>query len=289
VSVSGQVSWPPEAPVWTFRWEVIDGDSEAIAFRDVQFRGRKVFHKASLPMIRVQYDSAHGPYKDSLSIRNMKGPVKVYEHLQSGFRHLVVESYHTGYDLGRYRLVNRWMFRIDGLILPQLVSAGLQHPSTHRHHVYWRFDFDIAGAANNLALEHPPTSSTNWGYGPGWRPIPGEQQTYGFSSATPWWPSAWAVINKPTVIGYMIEPGPRDGMADDFSNFVMSLNAYHGREDLKGRLGTPSDDQVWKHIDGESVDGQDVVFWYVAHLHHHYPGPEFEWHACGPLLWPFGY
>ncbi|MEV4840388.1 hypothetical protein AB0K05_38190 [Nonomuraea sp. NPDC049486] len=280
MSVSGRVSWPPEAPVWTFLWELVDGDTEAIAFRDVYFLGRKVFHKASLPMIRVRYDSGAGPYKDQLSIGNMQGPVKVFEHNQSGFRHLVVESYHT---IGRYHLVNRWFFRYDGLILPQLHSAGLQHPSTHQHHVYWRFDFDVGGASNNLALEYTPGDSTNWGYGIGWRPITGEE-AFWFSN------KRWAVINKqfPNV-GYFINRGEFDGQADSFSQIEGAAVLYRGTEDLRGRLGSPIDDGIYQHVTGENIDGKDVVFWYVAHLNHHYHGPEFEWHVCGPLLWPHRY
>jgi Cu2+-containing amine oxidase len=279
MSVSGQVNWPPEAPVWSFLWEVNDGDSEAIAFRNVHFRGKKVCHKASLPMIRVRYDSGAGPYKDPLSIGNMQGPVKVYEHNQSGFRHLVVESYHR---ISQYHLVNRWFFRSDGLILPQLHSAGLQHPSTHQHHVYWRFDFDIDGAANNLALAHVATGG-NWGYGPGWMPLP--RETWQPTTAA----TGWAALNKQTNRGYMIDRGPHDKPSDAFEPADMYATAYHGVEDLKGRLGTAYSSQISTHINNESIDGQDLVFWYIAHLHHHYHGPEFEWHVCGPLLWPFSY
>lgn len=279
MSVSGRVSWPSGSPVWTFLWELNDGDSEAIAFRDVYFRGKKVFHKASLPMIRVRYNSGAGPYKDPLSIGNMQGPVKVYQHNQSGFGHLVVESYHR---IGEYHLVNRWFFRSDGLILPQLHSAGLQHPSTHQHHVYWRFDFDPEGAANNLSLAHVGTS-TNWGYGPGWMPLPRET----------WQPTAaatgWAVLNKQTNRGYLINRGPHDRPSDAFEPADMYVAAYRGTEDLKGRLGTAYSSQIATHINNENIDGQDVVFWYIAHLHHTYHGPEFEWHVCGPLLWPLRY
>ena len=282
MSASGRVSWPPEAPVWTFLWEVVDGDTEAIAFRDVHFRGRKVCHKASLPMIRVHYDSGNGPYKDQLSTGNMRGPVKVYELNQSGFRFLVVESYHHGADLGRYHIVNRWMFRSDGLILPQLLSAGLEHRATHQHHVYWRFDFDIDGAPNNLTLAHMNIGG-DWGWGPGWLPLP--QETWQVTISA----SSWAVLNKQTTRGYRIERGPNDQPCDSFEAADMYVVAYHGPEDLKGRLGTPWAAQIFTHINNENIDGGDVVFWYVAHLHHHYPGPEFEWHACGPLLWPFGY
>jgi hypothetical protein len=279
MSVFARVSWPAEAPVWTFLWELNDGDTEAIAFRDVFFRGRKVLHKASLPMIRVRYDSGNGPYKDQLSIGNMDRPVKVYEHFQGGFRHLVVESYHR---IGRYHLLNRWFFRQDGLILPQLHSAGLQHPSTHQHHVYWRFDFDIEGSSNNLPLEYSPGQSTNWGYGPGWRPLVGEEAIY--SSNT-----SWAILNKESNRGYKINRGQFDGRPDFFGRLNGAIVAYRGAEDLRGRLGSASDDGLYQHITGEPVNGADVVMWYVAHLQHVYHGPEFEWHACGPLLWPIRY
>lgn len=279
---SGTVSWPPEAPLWTFLWEVADYDSEAIAFRNVVFRGKKVAHKMSLPMIRVQYDLAGaGPYKDSLRGSNMPGPVKVYEGTNPSYRFLVVESYHT---IGRYRLTNRWIFRSDGIILPQLYSAGLQHPSDHRHHCYWRFDFDIDGSATDLALWYKRAEGTNWGYGPGWFPIRNEGQFTRWGSN-----QVFAAINKPNNIGYLVEPGPFDGVVDGFARNDVSVVLYRGTEDLKGALGAAGDDQIWQHVNGENVDGQDIVLWYCAHLAHHASeGPD-EWHVCGPILRPFGY
>ncbi|MFX0579371.1 hypothetical protein [Nocardia nepalensis] len=280
MSASGTVSWPPEAPVWRFNWEIIDGNSEAIAFRDVFYRGIKVLHKASLPMIRVQYDSGDGPYKDALSAGNMRRPVAVYEGSPApNFRFLVVESYHT---IGRYRLLNRWIFRSDGIILPQLYSAGLQHPANHRHHVYWRFDFDIDGLANNLALQHALTSQ-NWGYGPGWIPRTVELSTIHIGD------NRWAVLKKGTNRGYLIDKGPFDGASDWFSRMDVAITLYHGPEDLRGALGTSNDDQLWQHVNGENVDGQDVVMWYVAHLRHEAHDGGDEWHVCGPILQSFGY
>jgi hypothetical protein len=230
-------------------------------------------------MIRVHYESGAGPYKDQLAIGNMQGPVKVYEHNQSGFRHLVVESYHR---IGRYQIVDRWFFRTDGLILPQLLSAGLQHPATHQHHVYWRFDFDIGGAANNLVLAHMNVGG-DWGYGPGWLPLP--RETWQVTTSA----SNWAVINKQSNLQYIIDRGPNDAPSDAFEPADMYLVAFHGNEDLKGRLGSAYAADIFTHINNESVDGGDVVFWYVSHLRHQYPGPEGEWHAVGPLLRPVNY
>jgi Cu2+-containing amine oxidase len=279
MSSSGHIRWPPEAPVWTFFWEVIDGHSEAIAFLEVRFRGIKVFHKASLPMIRVQYDSGDGPYKDALGGGNMKGPVTVSEGSHPAYRFLVVESYHR---IGRYHLLNRWIFRSDGIVLPQLYSAGLQHPSNHRHHCYWRFDLDIDGAATNLALQHALTG-TDWGYGPGWIPKRNEISTIHIGD------NVWAVLNKTSNRGCMIYQGPFDGASDWFSRTDVAVTAYHGPEDVKGGLGTAHDDELWKHVNGENVDGQDIVLWYVAHLQHVAHDNGDEWHVCGPILQLFGY
>ncbi|MEV6280816.1 hypothetical protein [Nocardia sp. NPDC051832] len=280
MSVSGQVSWPPEAPVWNFVWQVVDGDSEAIAFLNVSYRGKKVLHKASVPMIRVHYDQGGGPYKDQMSIGNMRRPVAVYEgNPGSGFRFLVVESYH---EIGRYRLLNRWIFRDDGIILPQMYSAGLQHPYNHRHHVYWRFDFDIDGAANNLALQHLPTGQ-DYGYGPGWHPKRTEVST------THTGENRWAVMNKATDRGFLIDKGPFDGHSDWFGPRDVAVVGYRGAEDLRGGLGTAHDDQIPHHVNNENIDGQDVVMWYVAHLAHVAHDNGDEWHVCGPILRHFRY
>ena len=279
MSTSSTVSWPPGAPLWTFSWEVIDGDSEGVVFRNVFYKGKKVLYKASLPMIRVQYDYGAGPYKDQLSGTNMQGPVQVYE--ETGHNFLVVDSFHL---IGNYRLLNRWLFLRNGFIQPQLFSAGLQYPANHRHHVYWRFDFDIDGASNNLALAYDPSVSTNWGYGPGWRPVEGEEAIYrGFNPL-------WAVLNKEAGIpGYVIQPGDFDGHSDNFSPFDGSLVVYHAEEDLKGRMGKPYDDELYQQVTGEPTNGKDLVLWYVAHLAHDASDHGDEWHVCGPILRPFGY
>jgi Cu2+-containing amine oxidase len=87
----------------------------------------------------------------------------------------------------------------------------------------------------------------------------------------------------------LIRKGPFDGASDWFSTIDVAVAAYHGAEDMKGGLGTPQDDELWKHVNGENVDGQDVVLWYVAHLQHLVHDNGDEWHVCGPILQLFGY
>jgi hypothetical protein len=94
---------------------------------------------------------------------------------------------------------------------------------------------------------------------------------------------------KTTNRGCMIHKGPFDGASDWFSRVDVAVTAYRGPEDMMGGLGTPHDDQLWKHVNGDSVDGRDVVFWYVAHLQHVVHDNGDEWHVCGPILRLFVY
>jgi hypothetical protein len=101
--------------------------------------------------------------------------------------------------------------------------------------------------------------------------------------------TGWAVLNKRNFRGYVIDRRPFDGATDWFSRIDVAVTAYHGPEDLKGALGTATDDELWKQVNGENIDGTDLVMWYVAHLYHTAHDGGDEWHVCGPILSPFGY
>lgn len=49
-------------------------------------------------------------------------------------------------------------------VYPRLYSSGLQCNYNHRHHTYWRFDFDIDGADQDLVLEYN-SNTPDLGYG----------------------------------------------------------------------------------------------------------------------------
>ena len=296
--MAGHVRWPADNPVWEFDWRLsAPPDSEGIAFTHVYYKGHEVLYKASLPMIRVQYDpllifgrpTAAGPYKDSLHAFNLKvvgaipltfAPPVAYEATSWGIRFMVVESTHR---IGHYRLTNRWLFREDGVIQPQLYSAGLQFPSNHRHHVYWRFDFDIDGNHSDLALNRLDWWPLDWGFGKHWHPI--TEESYHHRPVS----SGFRVLDTKTGRGYEIAPGPFDGESDDFSSEDFWVFRYHDNEDRRGAIGTPSDDQLFPMINNEPTGGQDVVVWYVAHLNHEAAEGGDEWHVCGPIIKPFGF
>jgi hypothetical protein len=63
---------------------------------------------------------------------------------------------------------------------------------------------------------------------------------------------------------------------------------YQGSEDLHGQQGSAADDALMPYVNGEDVNGKDVVLWYAAHLHHHAADGGSDWHGAGPDLVPFG-
>jgi Cu2+-containing amine oxidase len=287
MSESGFVTWPnPSTPLWQFGYTLADSpDAEGIAITGASFRGRKVLYKGSLPSLRVQYNSSCGPYKDPLTYNNAhaisgSNRVKVYTIWSGGLSGVATEAFHT---IGAYKLTERWTFWADGRITPRLYSAGLQCNIDHRHHPYWRFDFDIEGAPNDTVFEYNSTTP-DLGWGPGWH-VKHHEITRVKNPATH---RSWAVMDVNTMRGYHVLPGANDGTGDAFAPRDLFVMRYHSAEDKHGQQGNASDDGLAAYINGEIVEKSDVVFWYCAHLGHHAePEHADEYHACGPTLIPF--
>jgi hypothetical protein len=289
MSESGSVVWPSSAdPLWRFNWRLADSpDQEGIVIRSVRYRGRQLLYKASLPSLRVHYDGPCGPYKDPLNYNNAQptsrcpsSRVCLYSYTSGGKRALGLESYHR---IGAYRLTHRWVFWEDGWLMARLYSAGLQCNYDHRHHAYWRFDFDIDDSANDLVFEYN-NYTPNLGWGPGWHTKNAEITRVKNPSSH----RSWAVMDLQSQRGYHLLPGPNDETADWFSTRDLWVLRYHGTEDKYGQQGSASDDGLSAYVNGEDVYGKDAVLWYCAHLHHHAAEGGDDWHSAGPNLAPFG-
>jgi len=124
MSESGHLVWPSAAnKLWELDYALADSpDAEGIAIRQVRYRGRLVFWKASLPSLRVQYDeNACGPYKDPLnyndsqpSSRCPNSRVCAYTYASGGHQCLGLQC---SYQIGAYRLMQYFVFVDDGRIL----------------------------------------------------------------------------------------------------------------------------------------------------------------------------
>lgn len=288
MSEAGTIVWPgPGEPLWRFDWLLADApDEEGIVLRSVRFRDRQLLYKASLPSLRVQYSGDCGPYKDPLTWNNAQPTTRcpatrvcVYAYVSGGLRALVVESYHR---IGAYRLTHRWVFWEDGWLMARLYSAGLQCNYDHRHHAYWRFDFDVGDAANDLILEYN-TYTPDVGWGTGWH----AKQSEITRLKNPTSSRSWAVMDLQTGRGYHVIPGPDDGVADNFSTSDLWALQYRGSEDKHGQQGNAATDGLAAYLNAENINGADVVAWYCGHLLHHAAHGGDDWHAVGPNLAPF--
>ncbi|WP_157651877.1 hypothetical protein [Burkholderia ubonensis] len=283
--------WPdPSDPIWEFDW-YLGCEPEGLQISRAYFRGRDVFYKATTPILRVQYDPIDHlvrEFRDHLNWQNSHW-IDIYEGVATNapVRYIAIDTYYNR-GIGNYRILQRWVLWENGVIDARVFSRGEQWPANHRHHIYWRFDFDIDHPSNNLVLEWQGYG--NYGYGDGWLPLTIEavrnKQEFlrpdGSTDGT-----SWAVIDKDTGSGYQISPGENDGVADAFSAFDLAVERYHGWEDdLPCRIASAQNDQVADLINGESVDGEDVVVWYVGHLFHDVSDIGRDWHETGARLIP---
>jgi hypothetical protein len=289
MSEAGSVIWPgPDEPLWTFGWRLADApDQEGVVVRAARYRGHQMFYKASLPSLRVQYDGPCGPYKDRLTYNNAQPTTRCpnsrvcqYSYLSGGLRALGVESYHR---IGAYRLTHRWVFWEDGVVMARLYSAGLQCNDNHRHHAYWRFDFDIDDAASDQVFEYN-SYTPDLGWGPGWHAKTYEITRLKNASSN----RRWAVMDRSTQRGYLLIPGAGDGAADAFSSSDVWVLRYQATEDRNGLQGDAANDGLAPYLNHEDVSGQDVVVWYCGHLSHDAHEGGSHWHGVGPDLIPFG-
>jgi hypothetical protein len=270
---SGHVNWGP----WRFDWEVYN--NAGLAIRNVTFNNEEVLYKGSMPVIRVQYDdNACGPFADQISwgslvdISNCGGG-KV---CQRTFTRDGVDWYEIGIlaHIGSYRLYDVWYLSADGWINGVLWSKGLQCQVNHVHHPYWRMDFDINGFPSDQTFVFD-NNRPDEGWGAGWHKHTNELN----ETKNPATGRDWFARDSPTGHGMWIIPSVADGTADSFSSVDAAPRLYHSAEDESWPFG------AWGEVgynNGEGLQEQDDVFWYVAHLHHHADEGSDQWHGAGP-------
>ena len=335
---NGHIAWPADDPVWEFdvyrpanRTTV---NSSGVEIRNVTYQGRKVFDRASVPVLNVEYDEGGcGCFRDwqteeaSVDIGDdavitadcgtvreggrqlrsgiaVSSPGAVVASCETNtdpgntspggdagdFVGLAVEDYGdelvvTGHSrAGWYRYRMKWHFYSDGRIWPEFSFAAADAVCTetgHRHHAYWRFDFDLEGTpTNDIVREHPGG---------------GEPQAFtseasrvlgGPSDAT-----FWSVIDEATGMGYEIVPGEEDRLltVDPYSKTDALVLRYKVDELDDGlTIGGGCAFAFEPFVNGEALQGEDTVFWYRAGALHT-AGSPFECDIVGPMLRPIGF
>ena len=322
---NGHVAWPADAPVWEFDFyrpanrTTINGGG--LEIRNVSFRGRKVFDRASVPVLNVEYDeggcgcfrdwqtveasvdpgagatltlpclaqSTPGAVRTACEANANRGPRQPGGDVGS-FSGVTVEDYGdelvlTGHSkAGWYRYRMKWHFYADGRIWPEFSFAAADAVCTekgHRHHAYWRFDFDLDGTPrNDVVREHS-------GGGAG-QPFATEaSRALGGPSDRTY----WSVTDAATGAGYEIVPGDEDRRlpVDAFSKTDALVLRYRVDEIDDGlTVSTGCAFEFEPFTNGEALDGEDTVFWYRSGALHT-AGAPFECDIVGPMLRPVGF
>jgi hypothetical protein len=311
------IVWPAKKPVWSLCWVSPDAssgvDGSGLELRHVYYKGHQVLYRAHVPCLNVKYDPG-GCGGSTLSYRDWARSLVPFEANNVKVPGLYAEPTvppktvcdHPGVDKGTfsgvaaekradrlilttqmsagwYRYIHSWTFFPNGTIQAHFAFTGVNSPciiKPHNHHVYWRFDFDIDGAPNDVIEEYNAASKT-------WRAFKTETSRLSDAKHT----RHWRVRDKKTKRGYEVIPGATDGVADTWGVADMWALRYHYNEiDDGGRTTGPSADaaHMSKYINGENIDGQDVVLWYRAGFRHISKPGHIGCHTVGPTLRPFG-
>lgn len=290
-------------------------NGSGVELRYVDYRGKRVLYRAHLPLLNVRYDNdACGPYLDW---QEEEGMIQAHGvDVAPGFRlcpspaqtildtgddagsFLGVAIYIHGQEVvlvsemeaGWYRYVSEWRLHANGNIRPRFGFGAVDSSScvcrVHHHHAYWRLDFDIRSAGDNVVREFNDPSLLG---GAKWRTIRFETQR----PRNPARKRRWRVQHRDTGEAYEIVPGAEDGVATSspdwpFPQGDLWLVRYRGSELDNGvtATGPPYEANIGNFVNNESIDGADVVVWYGGHATHdvsHEPPGSFG-HIVGPEL-----
>jgi hypothetical protein len=278
-----------------------------VELRYVDYRGKRVLYQAHVPILNVLYDAnACGPYRDWQYQEGMLDaagtnvapgfllcPTPAKTILDTGSdvgTFLGVAIYVAGQEVvlvsemhaGWYRYVSEWRLHANGTIRPRFGFDATSNScvcTRHHHHVYWRLDFDIRTAGNNVIQEFndpPIIAGTNW------HTKSYEIMRYRNAANN----RQWRVSNAGSGDSYAIVPNANDGTAlgDPYARGDLWFLRYRPTEiDDAPIVGTEI--QIDKYKNWESLVNQDVVVWYGAHFTHDVTGPHVD-HIVGPDLVP---
>lgn len=168
---------------------------------------------------------------------------------------------------GWYRYASEWRFHVDGTLKPRWGFSAVKSGSNcvcqvHRHHFYWRLDFDIVNPENVVReFNDPPLSGTSH-----FHDILFESKR----QKNPGRKRHWEISNRRKGNTYGLFPGPNDGTSDAFGVGALWVLKFHPGELDDGRVSGEDQAKIDEKFAtlGEFVKDSDVVIWYAAHFRH---------------------
>lgn len=329
---------------WEFCWQLDDMRVQGLELNDVRYQGKRVFWKVGVPLSITRYhNNQFGPFKDalgnvaaagvqgfgngSLAIDAAHCPRWLGQGtlLQDGRVCLETIGGATPrvalwsrFDLFNYRFVNGYVLHADGTFEPKVMLGGTlldqnvcrgsmatsSGCAAHFHHVYWRFDLDVDGAANDTIQEFhrvesnvPPAVVVDQGCSPRrggpWCDLAVEApRLRDPATYTKWRVADASSLNERGSRRSFELLSESQGPGDAVSPFDAFALAYKGDSAQLGYevVGRPTtDDAILRYANGEVIRNADVVLWYVEHVFHEPRDeeiPTMQWHTVGPKVLP---
>jgi hypothetical protein len=269
---SGSMNWND----WSFSWTINAPTYEGLVLTDVRWKGVKVLYKASMPVIRVQYaNNACGPYADRIYSGNMianpdcPNDKVCVRQFSSDLMDIGIQAHLGGYYIGQV-----WSFTRSGVMGAHLWSRGWHCNVSHRHHPYWRLDFDVEVVNDQILHYRQPGGPIQWF----------EIHNEG-ASALAGVPGGWVVRNPSGPRNVGVTPGPTE-VGDAFSPWDAEYRLYKSAEDAGWPWGAFSQ---LPFNEGEDIWGRDIVFWRTGHLSHTWDGSDPQganWHGTSVFIYP---
>ncbi|MFI9550353.1 hypothetical protein [Nonomuraea endophytica] len=283
-----------------------DGAGSGVELRNVRYKGRLLLRQAHVPILNVEYEEGT-TFRDGVSFETRfsaagSDPVGWGWRLCTAPPRTIIERpstdagnfqgvafHHDGEQLrivselaaGWYRYASDWRLGDDGTIRPRFGFAATRNPMTckvHRHHAYWRFDFDIDGAENDVVEQINETGSI----------IPEPAPIIRETSRKRRHPALyWQVRDKSSGRGLQLHPGPFDGTADAFGISDLWFLRHHPGELYDGDPDPRNRAMLNRFVNGESINGANLVIWYAGHYYHDQAHPQpHQGELIGPELIP---
>jgi len=289
------MQWPTLNPVWElcFRTPVqsTGPNGSGIELTDVTYQGHLVLKRAHAPILNVLYKAGCGCFRDwsnqetRFEVINASGQVSggpgAYAEASvpprtvcdvggsqgdlGSFRGVAAEKLGdeliltSQFQAGWYRYLMKWRFFLDGRIESQFGFGALAASCIaydHTHHVYWRLDFDIDGAANDYAGDEASIPASDAEGVPAVAPIRTEVMRRVQRLSNP-----IIVQDSLTHRGYRIlaKEVALSEPADTFAVGDVWLTRYNASQisDSGGSCATTLNN----YVNGESVYNQDLVVW----------------------------
>lgn len=259
---------------WSFDWST-NNESSGLVLTQVLYNGQKILDKASMPVMRVEYQNdVCGPYADIMSTSSLRQATQgapnsacdnqsvcTRQFTRNGEQMLEVGS---NWQIGEYQIYQTYYFSENGYFDARIYSRGLQCMIDHNHHPHWMFDFDIGDPGNDSILSD------------------GVIQTNEFNdqkSAT----SIWTIRDSVSGDEVRVIPAVDDGTPDNFSQWDVAGRRHNAAETGRWRNGARGEiGNLFNN--SQSIQGEDVVLWYVSHLAHASTEGSNIWHASGPRI-----